>query len=724
MYKIGFILVALIIPVLNLFGQISEKGIPLEVPYLKGGESYKIELPQVNNEKMLLAEMDKFKTAKHLKPFQFATGFEVDYSPLNSGEWSVLYDGTQVWQLEIESKTAKSLNLIFYDFHLPLHTRLFLFNPDKSHISGAFTSFNNKESGKFAVLPVPGDRIIVQYEIPAGKKRTKDFTIKQVNHDYYGILKDKRRPLGEIAGSCNVDINCEAGEDWNDIKDAVCRMIVNGKEICTGTLINNTGEDQKPYIISAAHCYDFWDYAETTTYTFNYESPYCAPLDGDPVHTISGAVMRAQFDSLDFALVEMSLVPPPEFMPFYAGWDRRSSLPSNTVSIHHPQGDIKKISFDDDPPEYSDFNSDYTSNGFIKIARWDNGVTEAGSSGGPLFNPNQQIIGTLTGGVATCSNPVRDYFNRFELAWDYKNENSKQLKIWLDPAGTGIDNLKGKRFNIGKDYCGTFTNLKDHDEHKKIKITGTSDFAGYWGGSNNQGIKEFVDKFTLPGNETINGLSIGIADVHDASGGNSEIKIKVYNGIRLPESLIFEQKVPLKNLVDNAMNLIEFDEPVSPEQNFFVGFELSNTNSSDSLVLFQSLRSPEKENHFYFKKNEKWYNFQESNPNYNSMVSVFELLVCNIDGNPSDTPIVNSPSEILVYPNPSPSVFTLEAGAEFDFKTVRVYNILGKSVNARILNYKGRKVQIDLEGNVPGIYFVQVNLSGELISEKISYAPW
>ena len=86
-------------------------------------------------------------------------------------------------------------------------------------------------------------------------------------------------------------------------------------------------------------------------------------------------------------------------------------------------------------PNYVDKN--YTKNGFLRINRWDGGVTEAGSSGGPLFDTNNNIIGTLTGGQAKCGNPIYDYFERFSMSWDYKNDTAKQLKYWLDPNKIG-----------------------------------------------------------------------------------------------------------------------------------------------------------------------------------------------------------------------------------------------------------------------------------------------
>ena len=141
----------------------------------------------------------------------------------------------------------------------------FIYNKNKNAVLGAFTAFNNKASGKFAVAPVAGDEITVQYETRLKDTENIPFVIKSVNHDYIGILeKSDRRPLGRTAGACNIDINCDLGDAWSEVKNSVCRMIVNGVEICSGALINNTAEDQKPYIISAAHCYDEWKYAETS----------------------------------------------------------------------------------------------------------------------------------------------------------------------------------------------------------------------------------------------------------------------------------------------------------------------------------------------------------------------------------------------------------------------------------------------------------------------------
>lgn len=709
------------------WGQISQGGFPKEVLQTKSAGVPVINMPVINNSILAKRAIDRQTEENKLKPFRFAHAFEVNLTTENSGKWYNTGDGYYCWKLKIRSQGAKSINLIFDSFKLPENARLFIFNEKENYVLGAFTALNNKISGKFAVSPVVGDEITIQYEVLSDYIPKKHFVINSVNHDFVGILNyNERRPLGKVAGACNIDVNCELGNDWSEVKNAVCRLIVNGVEICSGTLVNNTAENQTPYILSAAHCYDKWEYAETSVYVFNYESPYCAPLDGDPSNSISGALMRAQFDSLDFALAELSIVPPPGFRPYFAGWDHSDNIPEATTSIHHPQGDIKKISIDEDAPEIADFNDSYIKNGFLKILRWDQGVTEVGSSGGPLFDSNNKnLVGTLTGGLATCSNPVRDYFERFAMSWDFKSDSSEQLKCWLDPLNLNVQYLDGKQFYKGEDFCDAFTNLKDDDSHKTISLLNLGEFSGYWGGTNSIGITEFMEQFSVYGNEQLSGLSLGVGKIDKAtSGTTSEITINVYNGKEMPETLIYSKNVLIKDLVQDAMNFIGFDEIVEPSDTFFVGFELSNMQPLDTFVVYQSLRGANTDNFFYFKQNNLWQSFKEVTLGYNSIVNVFELVACNMEDTINDAPIVNNPLEIYIFPNPAQAVLTVVAGSDILEDKISVVNLIGQKVDVQITKTHQREVEINLSGNAPGVYFVRFNTGAGVVSKKVSFVPW
>lgn len=705
--------------------QVSQGGEPLAVFELKSAVTNSVEMPAFA--KWMVAEeaLNDDDNNGKLKPLKFAHPFEVSLHPENSGAWYQAENGWQVWKLSIRSGGAKSLNLIFDEFNLPDNTRLFIFNNENS--IGAFTSYNNKTSGKFATAPVSGDEITIQYETTKRDTEHIPFVISKVNHDYVGILeKSDRRPLQDIAGECNIDINCDIAQEWEEVKNSVCRIIIHGKEVCSGTLVNNTAEDQKPYILSAAHCYDKKEYAETSVYVFSFESPFCAPLDGDPSNSISGAVMKAYFDSLDFALTELSLVPPPEYQPYYAGWDNSSVIPASTASIHHPLGMIKKIAIDNDPPVISDYGRNYKENTFYKINRWDAGVTEAGSSGGPLFSSdNKKIVGTLTGGWADCDDPTRDYFARLALSWDLIADSSKQLKYWLDPLKSNAESINGKQFYEGKELCGSFTNLEDFDDYDLISIVENDKFSGYWGGTNNAGITEIMERFSVPGAEQLAGVSLGIGKLKAFEKNNqSEVTIKVYNGDTKPEELIYTQSVKIAGLAENAMNFFGFSEAVFPADTFFVGFELSGVQEGDSIVVYQSLRFSYQQDNFWLKKDGEWMRFSDVNPSGKSLTNVFELVACNIDNFSTDTPMVSNPKDLLIYPNPAQSTFVVETGQTIPNSSISVFNLIGQKLEVKMDKVNSRKVIIDMSGNIPGVYLVRFQQTDGYITRKVSYVPW
>jgi lysyl endopeptidase len=233
-------------------------------------------------------------------------------------------------------------------------------------------------------------------------------------------------------------------------------------------LVNNTSYDGTPYIITAEHCLNTQYYADRSVFLFNYESAECFGEDGPLNMSVSGADVITVGDSLDFSLVKLSLLPPVSYGVCYAGWDRSDFQNNSTATIHHPFGDVKKISFGYDAPFIPLQPGDVPYNGledyhyfsYWWIKRWDVGSTEGGSSGGPLFNLARKVIGTLSGGNATCGDSIGynaetgrviynpapnfdDYFTRFSMAWDYEEEKGNALKPWLDPINTGYQSIDG-----------------------------------------------------------------------------------------------------------------------------------------------------------------------------------------------------------------------------------------------------------------------------------------
>jgi len=699
-------------------GQIAQGGSPLDVVSLKSGSIPVVYMPAVDNRLLLESSIEKYSEAELPKPFTFASSFKVDLTPSNSGWWLHAGSGYNVWQVRIRSEGALSINLILEPYRLPPGARLFVFNDSKTHIIGAFTDLNNKEFNSLALSPVSGDDIILQYEEPADPSFPGELGIVRVNHDFIGLLAEKngRRPLG-LSGECNIDINCELAQKWEHIKNSVCRLIVAGTEICSGALVNNTLNDKKPYVLSANHCFsDYVNGEQNTVFLFNYESPYCGALDGDISHSVSGSLKVSESDTLDFSLVELSLIPPPEYRPFFAGWDCSGVIPDSVVSIHHPKGDIKKIALDNHSPDISSFgnNSDYCKNGFWKTLRWEYGTTEIGSSGAPYFDQNKRMIGSLTGGVASCSNPVNDYFARFDIAWDHYADSARQLKCWLDPLNAGTTHLDGMYGYAGSLYCAAFTNLLEGDSPELTPMyDNTNEFMGYWAGTNLYDIDEYVEKFFLPGEEVLEGISLGIARlVKNASTANSYLKLRVYNGSQFPEEMIFSQNVALSGLVQDAMNYIPFDEVVFPSDTFFVGFDITPVEGNTTFAVYQAERETG-QNTLYYRKNNIWYDYHQAKQGVSASLA-FELLACNVDDNPSDTSDLDwAGNPFLLFPNPATEGYInlvwedASLANKISIDDISVVDILGRKVPASI-HKELITFRIELISARAGIYFLRV----------------
>ncbi|MFO7616797.1 MAG: trypsin-like peptidase domain-containing protein [Bacteroidales bacterium] len=376
-----------------------------------------------------------------LKPYLFAYPIDTVISLTHTGQWDTVGQYL-VCRMTILSNGAESLNLIFGKFRLPEGASVYLYTPGFKIVRGAFTPFNHTPSGQLPTLPLPGQAITVELNLPLNHHFDPEIEITRVSHDFTGVFKledDLKR-----SGSCNVDINCPAGAAWQVEKNAVVKFIRGGYWLCSGALINNTANDGRPLLLTANHCIGLQSHADQSVFFFRYERPVCGSGYASPSQTLSAGTLLATRNTLDFSLVELSSVPPEQYEPYYAGWDRRAvPFHDTVVAIHHPSGDPKKISKSYHRVVTGDFGSGFDSNTHWRIAQWDIGTTEPGSSGCPLFNTDHRIIGDLTGGDASCDYNFNDYFQKFSVSWDRYPDSSNQLRHWLDPQGTGTLILNG-----------------------------------------------------------------------------------------------------------------------------------------------------------------------------------------------------------------------------------------------------------------------------------------
>ncbi|MFK7908667.1 MAG: serine protease, partial [Chitinophagales bacterium] len=377
--------------------------------------------------------------------FRFGKSIAVDLDLKNAGKWEILSNGDRIWRLQITSKGANTINLIYKHFYLPKGAKLFLYNADHSEILGAFTSNNNKAHRQFSTSLLKGDQTILEYYEPAKVQGQGIVHISEVIHGYRGFRPAAEKGFGS-SGSCNINVNCSDGDDWQVEKRSVAMIIAGGKRDCTGALVNNVREDGTPYFLTADHCLpNSLSEIQTWLFMFNYESLTCVDEDGRTDQTVSGAELRANSPNSDFALLELSSLPPLEYQTYYAGWSAKDIPAEVTTCIHHPAGDIKKITFNEDA--LVSYNITGTPpDSFWEVTEWEKGTTEGGSSGSPLFDDSKRIVGQLYGGFASCTNITWDAYGKFAYSWNSGSSITTRLKDWLDPDNTGtviIDGMEG-----------------------------------------------------------------------------------------------------------------------------------------------------------------------------------------------------------------------------------------------------------------------------------------
>lgn len=425
-------------------------------------------------------------TANKSEPLQAGYTLMFNHN-LNVGEWDKTGDAF-IWRLQVIIPDAAAVNLYFDDINMSVGDELFLYDSNKNNVLGAFTSLNN---GTYMCTDfIIGDKIIIEYNTK-NNNHSLPFSLHEIGVLFADELNNSRG-FGD-AGNCEVFVNCDEGADWQNQKDGVARVLVKQSSStfwCTGSLINNTKNDGKPYFLTANHCgesADSIDYAQWLFY-FNFESASCnQPLFEPESNTISGSTMLAHANGgtdsgSDFKLLLLKNRLPISYRPYYNGWDVTGEASPSGVGIHHPQGDIKMISTYLSPLQSAKYNSQTPNpDGHFWMVHWDettsgHGVTEGGSSGSPIFSNKGYIVGALTGGYASCTNlNSPDYYGKLSYSWKSNgNDSTSQLSYWLDPNNSGIEKLKGNNLDSTNIFAGFSAEPKSILMGESVEFINTS----------------------------------------------------------------------------------------------------------------------------------------------------------------------------------------------------------------------------------------------------------
>lgn len=302
---------------------------------------------------------------------------------------------------------------------------------------------NSLDSQTWWTPDLGSDEVTLEVELPPGTpSSTLDVAVPRVSHIFENLAiptEDEFPTKINESASCHLDATCH--DTYVNQRNAVARMIYTsggGTYVCTGTLLNDSQSSGTPYFLTANHCISTQAEASSLQTDWFYRSPTCnsRTLSSATTKRVGGAALLYATGSTDTTLLRLNDAPPAG--AYFAGWDANTQTAgTSVVGLHHPRGDLLKVSFGSLNSQAScsstggtGFQCSGTTGNYYRV-NWSQGTTEGGSSGSALFKGGTHVVGTLYGGSATCTSTTSpDFYGRFDLAYN------AALKNWLGTAST------------------------------------------------------------------------------------------------------------------------------------------------------------------------------------------------------------------------------------------------------------------------------------------------
>jgi len=670
------------------------------------------------------------------KALVFSAGIDTVIAPHTSGQWDTIPGKGYVWRVGIHAENARSLNLFIENYKMSHGMTLYAYNRAMSAVAGPFDDRHNDNGGVLPVQSLPGDMIIVEWNVPVGFKFQVSGSMFQVSSIGYGFREaDGDRIRFSNADVCNVDVNCKTGNHWQRERRAIVRMETtiqtsSGREtmLCSGVLVNQAvdAEQKRPFILTAYHCVSTPEMAQHTTFVFGYEAADCNGNRPAMPTGITGSTLIATKKELDFSLLELlpGRLSTTSHNHYYAGWNNSASAPRGVTGIHHPWGDVKKISVANDPLTSGTFNDASAglhcfANAHWIVREWQEGVTERGSSGSPIFDSEHRIVGTLSGGAATCRNPVNDYYSKFSEQWNREFPNDDEcLKPHLDPLGKGVVSLWGydpvTRFEGSYEMQGNI----GKNESKKIIESGTH---GYLSSQNDRNWVGFAEKIYNDTLATIIGMEAHVAKV---SSPNVKVRFSVWSGNDFPATLLYSKEMTVSADYSGYLMRVYFDRKLEIDGNFFIGYSVDNSNPEEIFAVYQSAERPHPglSSMYVQEGNGSWWNLDEIH-----LPQIFSSLGIRAMGNFVEKPkqLLNTYKELKIISQQGNNIFACFE----DPSTTVFFECFDASGRQMMIREVGRnmtrlgenaymKVELDVNALPPGVYFIRAFDNNKILSGK------
>ena len=393
------------------------------------------------------------------------------------GTWTT-HGSVSTWVYSVRIPTAISMSFHASGVALPPSA---LLTVSTDHTNLTYAAKDVARSGLWG-RPLPGDLLKFSLTVHTVEKSRLRFQIESLQAGYRSLggavpdhphYRELKRAAAATTG-CTENYECHVTTANQGPAHATVALIIGNLYQCSGTLLNNTGSNGIPYILTARHCESGQlgggnpDAAATVSVYWDAVSP-CSSSLGSIYNssTISQSGATTALEQQDLWLLQLD-TPPAATDAYFAGWDASGTPFAGGYTIHYALGgDQQYVEWsgtdvlEQIPSATLSIAYDSTFWGVVNGL----GNIGAGGSGSALFSANNQAVGSaslaiLIGGENTAGacpvqppptpspSTVTALFTALSGAWTStadrtSSTGSKTLKSLLDPSGTGQLQITG-----------------------------------------------------------------------------------------------------------------------------------------------------------------------------------------------------------------------------------------------------------------------------------------
>ncbi|MFO1402816.1 MAG: hypothetical protein U1F11_10645 [Steroidobacteraceae bacterium] len=418
------------------------------------------------------ADLDRLIDESAPHATRFAVEVPHPVSITEAGTWK--QEGSRVrWTYSITIPTAVSLS--FHAARAKLPADAVLTVTGGTGISVSYRARDVARSGLWS-RPLPGDTLQLSLTLDASSRPLAVLQIEAFQAGYRGLgggVPDHPRYRhyalrAAATGGCTVNYSCEATPANSGPSRSTVAILVGNVAQCTGTLLNDTGGDLVPYVLTARHCQNGvaggGDPGAAANVTVYWDA--ATPCGGDLGSIYDGSAITQTgattvVEQQDLWLIRLD-APPAASDAYFAGWDATGGTFVGGYSIHHALGLDRQIVdwygqalLETLPASSTGLGFSSTFWGLVNAT----GSVGAGASGGALFDPNGRVVGSgslalLTNGqgsagvcpaappLAPTADNVTALYTALSPVWQAATDSTSStgnstLRTVLDAGGTG-----------------------------------------------------------------------------------------------------------------------------------------------------------------------------------------------------------------------------------------------------------------------------------------------